>query len=333
MAAEAAKRPTFAADGTVHVPAFDLPPSEYSSPEAVQMMKYRAVMPIPQTDLTMDAKAMRAGLDQMMAPMIEQSKSRYPVTITTEKIAGVRTDIVVPKDGVADDSRVLINLHGGAFMSCAVTCGLVESIPIAGVGKIKVVSVDYRQGPEHRFPAASEDVEKVYRALLKQYKPQNIGLYGCSAGGMLTAESMAWFQKKRLPAPAAIGIFGAAAGRVGHGDSAYVSAYIDGIFPPPPMAPLSYFEGASYDDPLVSPVLHPDVLAKFPPTLIITGGRAMDFSGSIDTHAKLLKAGVDSNLLVGEGLSHCYIYNSNLPEARDAYDVIVKFFNKHLGKS
>jgi monoterpene epsilon-lactone hydrolase len=29
-----------------------------------------------------------------------------------------------------------------------------ESIPIAGVARIKVVSVDYRQAPEARFPAA-----------------------------------------------------------------------------------------------------------------------------------------------------------------------------------
>ena len=332
MAEEAAKRPTFAPDGTVHVPAFDLPPSEYLSPEVIEMTKLRAKYPLPQIALTGDAKAIRAGTEQFVAPLVEAAKARYPVTITTETIAGVRTDIVVPKEGVADQGRVLINLHGGAFISCAVTCGLVESIPIAGTGKFKVVSVDYRQGPENRFPAASEDVAKVYKALLKQYKPQNIGIYGCSAGGMLTAQAMAWFQKKKLPNPGAIGIFSASAGRIGIGDSAYIAAYIDGAFPPPPWPPFPYFKGANLKDPLISPVLYPEILAKFPPTLIITGGRGMDFSPSIVAHAKLLKAGADSNLLVGEAMGHCYIYNSAAPEARDAFDVIVKFFDKHLGK-
>jgi hypothetical protein len=30
-----------------------------------------------------------------------------------------------------------------------------------------------------------------YRELLKRYKPKNIGIYGCSAGGALTAETAA----------------------------------------------------------------------------------------------------------------------------------------------
>src|SRR6185312_14600393 len=82
-----------------------------------------------------------------------------------------------------------------------------ESIPIASIGKIKVISIDYRMAPEYTFPAASDDVVAVYRQLLKTYKPKNMGLYGCSAGGLLTAESISRFQKESLPLPAAIGMF------------------------------------------------------------------------------------------------------------------------------
>jgi monoterpene epsilon-lactone hydrolase len=67
------------------------------------------------------------------------------------------------------------------------------------------------------------------------------------------------------------------------------------------------------------------VIAKFPPTLIITGTRAMDLTPAVYTNTQLLKAGVNSTLLVGEGMGHCFIYQSNLPEARDAYQVIVSF--------
>jgi hypothetical protein len=31
-------------------------------------------------------------------------------------------------------------------------------------------------------------------------------------------------------------------------------------------------------------------------------------------------------------LGHCFYYNAWLPEARDAYDTIIRFFNRHLGK-
>ena len=122
------------------------------------------------------------------------------------------------------------------------------------------------------------------------------------------------------------------------GDSAYLAGYADGSFPPPPPpgakpAPdmsRGYFDGADGDGPVISPALHPDVIAKFPPTMLITGTRAMDMSPAIVTNSALIRAGVETDLIVGEGMGHCYIYMSNLPEAQDAYGAIVAFFGKHL---
>jgi acetyl esterase/lipase len=56
----------------------------------------------------------------------------------------------------------------------------------------------------------------------------------------------------------------------------------------------------------------------------------MDMSPAIYTNSQLLKAGVPSTLIVGEGMGHCYVYFAGLPEARDAYGVIVDFFRKNL---
>ena len=52
----------------------------------------------------------------------------------------------------------------------------------------------------------------MYRELLKSYEPHHIGLYGSSAGGLLTAESIAWFLKESLPLPGAVGLFASGAG-------------------------------------------------------------------------------------------------------------------------
>lgn len=330
-----APRPTVT-DGTVHVPAFDLPPSTLASPEAIAGLKARgsihglddlAKLPIEQN---------RAIMERIIAPAVAEANRRYAVDVVEQQMGGVRTRVVTPKGGEADRNRVLINLHGGAFMACAENCALAESIPVAAVGRYRVVTVDYRQGPENVFPAASEDVASVYQDLLKSYRPENIGIYGCSAGGALTAQAVAWFADKKIAMPGAVGIFGAGAVPFGRGDSAYVAAYVDGMFPPPAadgsVFPLPYFRGARLDDPLVSPGVDPALLAKFPPTLLITGTRAMDLSPAVATHSRLLKAGVRSQLIVGEGMGHCYIYQSQLPEARDAYDQIVKFFDENLGR-
>jgi acetyl esterase/lipase len=228
-------------------------------------------------------------------------------------------------------------------VGCWPACAELESIPVAALGHIRVVSLEYRQAPKYKFPAASEDVASAYRELLKSYPAENIGIYGCSAGGMLTGMAVAWFQQHGLPRPGAVGILCAGMTLASNGfggDAAYTSAAIgESRAPPPPPSgnpkanvPLGYFEGASMTDPLVAPVNSPAVLAKFPPTLIVTGTRGFEQSSAVYTHSLLVKQGVDADLHVWEGMFHGFFYNIDVPESRDCYDVIVKFFDKHLGR-
>ena len=328
-------KPVFGTDGVVHVPAFDLPISDFVSPEARAAQVSRAKMPggAPPSDIPVDV--MRKGLEAMMAPQVARMRALHAVEITDQPIDGVPTRIVKPKGRPFDRTRLLINLHGGGFSMCADACALLESIPIAALGDFEVITINYRMGPEAKHPAALEDVEKVYRRLLRHHKASSIGIYGCSAGGALTAQLAAWLPANGLPQAGAAGIFGAGAVRFMAGDSAYVAAWIDGSFPPPAKgAPLDmtrgYFDGALIEGPVVSAVLHPDVIARFPPTLLITGTRAMDMSPAIVTNSALLRARVPSTLIVGEGMGHCYIYQAGFPEARDAHQATVDFFRANL---
>jgi acetyl esterase/lipase len=189
-----------------------------------------------------------------------------------------------------------------------------ESIPVAHMGKFRVISVDYRQGYEHKFPAASEDVASVYSELLKDYSPSQIGIFGGSAGGMLAGQATAWILNEGLPKPGAIGIFGAGCG--GSGDSAYFSAIGTGQSRPDETlewilkGKVGYFSDTDPDDYLVNPNLAPEALrASFPPTLIITGTRSFDMSPAIATHRALVQAGADASLHVFDGLAHCFYYD------------------------
>ena len=322
-------RPTFGTDGVTHVPAFDLPASALSSPEAQAAQAARAKMAggAPPSDIPVDV--MRRGLEMMLAPQVAEMRKLYAVDITDQMIDGVPTRIIKPHGRDFDHTRLLVNLHGGGFSMCADACALLESIPIAALGNFEVITINYRMGPEAKHPAALEDVEKVYRRLLPHHKASSIGIYGCSAGGALSAQIAAWLPGRGLPQPGALGIFGAGGVRFMAGDSAYVAGYIDGSFPPPPKPgetrgdmSRGYFSAADQEDPVLSPALHPD--------LIITGTRAMDMSPAIVTNSALIKAHVPSTLIVGEGMGHCYIYQSNLPEARDAHQAIVDFFRANL---
>ncbi len=321
------------ADGSVEVPAQTVPMSSFLSPEAkAYVTQHLKDMQDPEI-LKQDA-----GVPRFMKPYIERDRALFAVERKDQKIGGVHSYVYMPKEGVSpgNKKRVLINLHGGGFSGCWPGCAELESIPVSALGKIEVVSVDYREGPDYKFPAASEDVADVYRELLKTHRPEDIGIYGCSAGGMQTAMSVAWFQTHALPRPGAIGIFCASAGGVFGGDATYTAmplgeARVVPSGPPPKRPPLSYFSETDMKDPMVSPVDSPDVLAKFPPTLVITGTRGFELSAALYTHEQLVKAGVDAELHVWEGLFHGFFYNMDVPESKDALNVIVRFFDRHLG--
>jgi len=330
-------RPSFDVDGSVHVPAFDLPASEFSSPQAKAAQAARAKMPGGAPPTNLPIATIRSGLEAQLAPQVEKMKQLYPVDIVEQTIGGVSTHVLTPHGRPADPKHILINLHGGGFSMCAGACAMLESIPMAGLGGYKVITVNYRMGPEAKHPAALEDVEKVYREVLKTYKPESVGIYGCSAGGALTAQTAAWLPMHGLPEPGAIGIFGAGGVRFRSGDSAYIAGYIDGSFPPPLKTgdrsydmSQGYFGEADINDQVISSALHPEVLAKFPPVLLITGTRSMDMSPAIVTNSALLKARIPTRLIVGEAMGHCYIYQSYLPEARDAHQATVDFFRANL---
>ncbi len=321
------------------MPAMSVPFSSFASSEARRAFiegveRARTLMSSEVTDVA----RIRAATAAALAPLADQSAALTPVSIVPRKIAGVATEIVAPKAGVAarNRNRVLINLHGGGFFVGAGVGGRVEAVPVAGVGKIRVVAVDYREGPENKFPAASEDVVSVYKDLLKHYPAKNIGIYGCSAGGLLTAEAEAMIQRQGLPNPGAIGMFCASAGGWAGGDSTYTVASL-GQPPEKTDSPhfavsdAAYFSDADLNDPMVLPIRSAAILARFPPTLIVTGTRDVSMSAAVHTHAELVKHGVDADLHVWEGVGHGFFYDPSLPESQEAYAVIVKFFDKHLG--
>jgi acetyl esterase/lipase len=322
--------------GDASIAGFSAPFSPYASPQARQMFQRVLEDGRHSPPLAGPVATSRDYYDKINTDRANRMKRLYPVKIETRTIGDVPVQVVTPTQGIgpAQKKRVLINLHGGAFLWGAGSGGLVESIPVASLGKIEVVTVDYRQGPEHFFPAASEDVAAVYRALLKQYPARNIGIYGCSAGGVLTGEAVAWFISKQLPVPGAIGTFCGSVAELS-GDSVYVAPVLNGN--PAPTAPMTlsqlpYFNGAKPGDPLVFPANSPALLAKFPPTLLITGTRDFTMSAVIQSHRLLTQAGVDAELHVWDGMWHSFFSDPEMPESEEAYAVIVKFFDRRLGR-
>jgi acetyl esterase/lipase len=278
-----------------------------------------------------DIEALRAHYDAFNQRHLAVAREHYPVDVVPSEIAGVRVDIVTP--AYADvDGRTLLCLHGGAFMWGRGAGALLEAVPVAATARMRVIAVEYALAPEQSFPAAVTDVLAVYRELSARQSPESIGIYGCSAGGILTAQATARIIAEGIPVPGAIVMLGGT-GLEMQGDSAASAAAFNGQPPTsesPGLAALPYFAGADAYDPLVFPGEHSDVLAGFPPSLLVTGTR--DFAASSVTvmHRRLAAAGVDASLIHFDGMWHAYHMATTLPESRETFAAMARFFERHL---
>ncbi|MFZ1006772.1 MAG: alpha/beta hydrolase [Candidatus Sulfotelmatobacter sp.] len=320
---------TFDADGTAHITRV-VPMPLTISPEA---QKWLASLSEKKSGPETLAER-RARTDIWRAQDSAEARKIYPVNVEEAKVGGVRTDIITPlATPEANRGRVLINLHGGGFNSDSGS--LIEGVPISNLAKIKVVSVYYRLAPENPFPAAVDDVVAVYKELLKTYKPRNIGIFGTSAGAILSYEVAVRLKQLHLPLPGALGVFSGLADFSQPGDSRQLFA-LDGF--PGALAPTypdhlpdeAYVGKTDRKDPVLSPLFAN--LHGMPPTLLVTSTRDLLLSSTTIFHRALLRAGNDAQLVVFEALPHAFWYHFKFPETTEALELMAKFFDEKVGR-
>ncbi|MFM5885393.1 MAG: alpha/beta hydrolase [Novosphingobium sp.] len=278
-----------------------------------------------------DVAALRDHYDAFNRRHLDIALASYAVDCTRSKIAGVVVDIVVPAGGATCEGTLLC-LHGGAFMWGRGAGALLKAAPVAAVTGMRVIAVEYALAPEQIFPAAVDDVLAVYQSLLGTEPARRIGIYGCSAGGILTAQAVSRMIAEKVALPGAIAML-CGTGLEMIGDSAASAAAFaagPGDAEPASLAALPYFVGADLADPLVFPGEHPARLAEFPPSLLITGTR--DFAASSVTvmHRRLLAAGAEAALIQFDGMWHAHHMATTLPESRETFAALNRFFAAHL---
>lgn len=271
-------------------------------------------------------KAVRAAAANHLKPLNKSRAKRFDVEVEKGKVAGVPVKFVRRRGSdTAADRRLLINFHGGGFM---VDSGSeTETIPIAGLTGISIITVMYRMAPEHPFPAAVDDALAVYRDALEHRPAGSIGIYGTSAGAVLTAQLLARIKAEGLPLPGAAGVFS------GSADLALVSD-CEAFLPPimgsrsAPETLADYSVGTDRTDPLLSPIYGD--LSGLPPTMLMTSTRDQLLSQTVRFHLALRKAGVEADLMVYEGMLHAFWAYMECPETDDALAAQAAFFQRHL---
>src|SRR6266851_1331310 len=254
-----------------------------------------------------------------------------PMTIDGVKAYRVTPEAIPPENR----NRLLVHVHGGCFVSFPGESGTVEAVYMAGFGRFKVISVDYRMPPDHPYPAALDDAMIVWKAATKMAAPQNMAIFGTSAGGNLTLAMILRAKQDNLPLPGAIAPGTPMSDLTNAGDSFRTNAMLDNVLVAPDAncdkRAALYTNGRDLKDPMLSPVYGD--MRGFPPAILTTGTRDLLLSSTVRVHRTLRQAGVEAVLQVFEGQSHGqYARDASAPESREAFEEIARFFDRHLGK-
>jgi acetyl esterase/lipase len=226
--------------------------------------------------------------------------------------------------------RTIVYLHGGGYVIGSPTThrDLIARLAL-GAGA-RVLGVDYRLAPEHRFPAAHDDCLAATRWTLAQAPPESVAIAGDSAGGALALATLCALRDagERLPAAAALicpwtdplaaGGSMESNADADFGDRALLVGWI-----------ADYAPGDAVHDPRVT--LTGVDLAGLPPLLVQAGGAEIlrDQIGTFVARARA--AGVEVRYDLATDLFHDWQLQAELlPEGARAVDDVVAFLAKRL---
>jgi acetyl esterase len=151
---------------------------------------------------TLQAEDLRSGPDAVrnFAPQAQTGLRIENSEIKGEDDRSIAIRTYSP-EGLDAGAPTLIYIHGGCWVFCSLDTHDTVCQYLSKNGNLKVISVDYRLAPEHKFPAGLEDVY----AVAKHFKDEKLMICGDSAGGnMSTVVSMMARDRKEFKIQAQI---------------------------------------------------------------------------------------------------------------------------------
>ena len=312
----------------LHVPARTIPVPQ--SVSAVAQAALAIPLPPPRTWPALDDRdgwrTAIAGTDAMMLATFLRGTTDADVLVEDADFAGVRVFAITPTKPTTKH-QVYFYLHGGALVGGGGECCRAMGILAATNAGVRTWAVDYRLPPDHPYPAALDDCIAVYRALLRDHRPEEIVVGGGSAGGNLAAALILRARDEGLPLPAAAVLLSPELDLTESGDTFNTNLGLDNVL----IRRLDVFNAlyaAGHDlaDPYVSP-LFGDFTKGFPPTFLQSGTRDMFLSNTVRMHRALRGAGVETELHVFEAMPHGVPPGS--PEDSDLNAEVRRFIDAH----
>lgn len=216
-------------------------------------------------------------------------------------------------------SRVVLMIHGGAFVAGSAADHRQVSGTLGKDLQCKVLAINYRLAPEHPYPCALHDCLSAYFYLIQtlNFHPRDVFLYGTSAGAQLTIAMSLWLRDHSCPLPAGaiavspgLDFTGSTPSRYLHGDYDFVPlTWTSPAFQK--QGKHSFYLNTNAHlvySPYVSPVYAEATASPLCPILLQTGGAERYRDDALVFFHRMRRTAADKGISVPE--ITCQVYES-----------------------
>jgi|RhiMethySRZTD1v2_1073278.scaffolds.fasta_scaffold223238_2 monoterpene epsilon-lactone hydrolase len=273
-----------------------------------------------------DVLAMRKNMEAVVAA----APRPEGVAFTPVDANGVPAEWTVADD--ARDDVAIVYFHGGGYVMGSLNSHRGHCARISQVARARVLSIDYRLGPEHPHPAAVEDAVAAVRfARASGFAPKRTAVAGDSAGGGLTLATLLALRDAGDPAPAAGLCISPWTDLALTGETLRTKAAEDPMVRGVDLQLMvdAYLAGQDAKHPLASP-LYAD-FSGLPPLLIQVGSAEILLDDAVRVAERARAAGVAVELRVWQDMIHVWhAFAPILPEGQQAVEEMAAFLEKQL---
>jgi acetyl esterase/lipase len=273
-----------------------------------------------------ELKAMREAYEGMgqMFPLPPTAR------VAAEELGGRPAEWHIA-EGAARSAGIVLYLHGGGYAIGSLATHRHLCAEIARLTGLATVALDYRLGPEHRFPAAVDDALAAYRQILAGYPGARVVFAGDSAGAGLVMATLLAARDAGLAMPAGAYCMSPWVDLVVTGQSLETKAASDPLASRETLLLMAerYLGDGDAHNPLASPILGD--LRGLPPLFIQVGSAEVLLDDSIRLAQAAGNADVTATLEIWPHMIHVWpFFFPAFPEAEDALGRACDFLRTSL---
>jgi acetyl esterase/lipase len=250
------------------------------------------------------------------------------VRFETVVLGGVRCERALPR---TPGAGCLVYLHGGGYVLGSPRTHRSITSRLARASGMTVVVPDYRLAPEHPHPAALEDAQAVFDALVAAgTPPARIALAGDSAGGGLALALCLALRTAGVVRPACLALISPWADLT---NTRLAAVRFDPLLDARwlEFCASAYAVNRARTDPLVSPLQ--DEMSGLPPMLAHAAGQEVLLEDARRLAAACVRAGVPCRLREFTPVWHDFqLYAGLVPEATESVNELAAFAREHAGR-